>query len=130
MNEESNPITVLIADDDLDLIHGLCRRMRKSGFNLILAMDGYQAVSLTRKHEPDVIVLDINMPAGDGFSVIERVHELQTKKDAPIICITGERTARIIDRCGELGAYAVLYKPFDTQDLIETIRQAMAGQGV
>lgn len=128
MTSEEKACTVLIADDDLSLIQALCRRLRSRNFNIIVAADGYQAVQLTREYAPDVVVLDVNMPAGDGFSVHDRISQIPGVGHTPVIYITGEQTPRVYSETKKAGAFAVLYKPFDAEDLAEAIVSASAGE--
>ena len=125
MTTNKEAITVLLADDDMSIIKAICRRLRGENINLIVAADGYQAVHLAREHAPDVLVLDVNMPAGDGFSVMDRLSALPGKSGIPVIYITGERSERVERDARETGAYAVLYKPFDSNDLIKHILSAV-----
>ncbi len=122
---DDQTVTVLIADDDTSLLQAMCRRMRKENFNLIFALDGYQAVQLARQNEPDIVVLDINMPAGDGFTVLERIQALPNLGGTPVVYITGERSEEVMTHVGEVGAHALLYKPFDTTDLVNVIKEAV-----
>lgn len=124
MKPENEVITVLLADDDEAIVKAICRRMRSERINLILAVDGYQAVSLARQHEPDVIVLDVNMPAGDGFTVANRLETIPGLGQIPIIYITGEQTPRVAAGAIRSHAAKILYKPFDTSDLVAAIRTA------
>jgi DNA-binding response OmpR family regulator len=130
MSGEERTYTVLLADDDDNLIQALCRQMRKEGFNLIIAVDGYQALHLSRTQKPDVLVLDINMPASDGFVMQERMKAVPGMEDVPVIYITGERSERVTSGANASDAFAVIFKPFDTQDLVKTIRAAVTREVV
>ncbi len=125
MTTNNEAITVLLADDDMSIIKAICRRLRGESINLIVAADGYQAVNLAREHNPDILVLDVNMPAGDGFSVMDRLSALPGKSGIPVIYITGERSERVERTARETGAVAVLYKPFDSNELIKHIISAV-----
>ena len=65
--------TILIADDDERVVKVLMLRLGKLGFNIVTASDGYSALALASECKPNLLLLDINMPAGDGFSVQERM---------------------------------------------------------
>ena len=64
---------ILIADDDRNLLQALTVRLDAAGYDVITTQDAYQALDFARKHRPDLLLLDINMPAGSGFSVHERI---------------------------------------------------------
>ena len=120
---------VLIADDDLDLLAALSVRLKKEGFDVIAAADGYQAFTYTSNLKPDAVILDINMPCGDGFSVHQRLRDNMLLLSIPIIYLTGEKSARVHTLAAQMNAYAVILKPFDAEELMKTVRQAAGGEG-
>ncbi len=120
--------TILIADDDDRVLKALLIRLEKVGFKVITATDGYNALSLTAKHKPDLLVLDVNMPAGDGFSVLERMKEIPGTSNIPVIYVTGDRSSRLDELAEKLGAFAILHKPFHVEELIDTILGAISPQ--
>ena len=117
--------TVLVADDDPTLLMALSTRLRKEGFNVIPTADSYQAFAYASKLKPDVVILDINMPCGDGFSVHQRLRNNMRLLSTPIIYLTGEKTARVRMLAAKLNAFAVIFKPFDTAELMTTVRDAV-----
>ena len=122
---------VLIADDDNGLLKALQVRLEHVGFEVTTAVDGYRALVEAREDPPDVLVLDINMPAGDGFSVQDRLEKLQASetkptRKVPVIYITGDKSDKIKELVKNLGASALVYKPLDVDRLCEAIMQAMA----
>lgn len=118
------PITVLIADDDARLVTALARRLRGSGFHVIECQDAYMAIELARRHKPDVILLDVNMPAGGGESTHARLAKIGETASIPIIYLTGDDSERVRRRAHDLGAFAVIGKPFDMEDLLSHILEA------
>lgn len=112
--------TVLIADDSLTVRRLNERALRRAGYNVLLAEDGRQAVNRALEHQPDLIVLDINMPELDGYGVC---HELLAKqewnRDTPVVFLTCAEEPHIAALGEELGAF--LPKPTKAEDLIETI---------
>ncbi|MEY3162394.1 MAG: Transcriptional activator protein CzcR [Planctomycetota bacterium] len=117
---------ILIADDDRDLLASLSIRLQAAGYDVCAVQDSYQAVAQARRSAPDVLVLDINMPAGDGFTVQDRVDRMSTVHHVPVIYLTGERSERVASLTRSKHAFAVLYKPFDTADLLKAIQAATA----
>jgi len=124
-NKSKGEKTILVADDDLDLLRALSTRFRKEGFNVILAADSHQAFTYASKLKPDAVILDINMPFGDGFSVHQRLRDNMLLLSIPIIYLTGEKTTRVRMLAAKLNAFAVVFKPFDTGELMTTVRRAM-----
>ncbi|MFI4881557.1 MAG: response regulator [Phycisphaerales bacterium JB064] len=117
--------TVLIADDDPRMLQAMRIRLEEHGFNVIVAQDGYQAVDKARHHEPDVMVLDIRMPAGNGFSVQERIDKIEEIAGTPIIYVTGVDPDTVDRDAMNNGAYAVLHKPFPGSILVDTVLGAL-----
>jgi DNA-binding response OmpR family regulator len=115
---------VLIVDDDKDVVRGLSIRLKASGYRVVTAVDGISAVSVARKAEPDVIVLDIGLPGGDGFTVMERLESLLPVA-VPIIILTARDVSGNKERSLKAGARAFLQKPVDNDVLLETIRSAL-----
>ena len=117
--------TILVADDDLSLLQAMRIRLEAQGFTVITAQDAYQALEKARQAEPDVFVLDINMPAGNGFSVQERIDKIEELAGTPVIYVTGA-SPELVDRDAlNHGAYAVLHKPFDASTLVDTVLGAL-----
>jgi two-component system cell cycle response regulator len=115
---------ILIVDDDADLRQGLNRRLRASNYDTAFAVDAVQAVSVARREKPDLVLLDIGLPGGDGFVVIERMRTNAELGFVPVIIITGrDLTAR--ERSLQSGAVAFFQKPVDNDELLAAIRQAL-----
>jgi DNA-binding response OmpR family regulator len=119
---------IIIADDDRNLVKSLTIRLRAEGLQVLATHDAYQALKVARDEQPQVMLLDINMPAGDGFSVQERMRRIDGLAGIPVIYLTGERSARIVRTAKELGAFALVYKPFDIVSLVGTILDAVNGK--
>jgi DNA-binding response OmpR family regulator len=117
--------TVLVADDDVDLLAALSFRLKKEGFDVIAAADGYQAFTYTSNFKPDAVILDINMPCGDGFSVHQRLRDNMLLLSIPIIYLTGEKSVRVYKLAAKMNAYAVVLKPYNAEELMTTVRQAV-----
>jgi len=117
--------TILIADDDVKLLQALKTRLEATGYEVFVTQDAYQALEHARREEPDLLLLDINMPAGNGFSIQSRLATMDKLAGIPIIFITGEQSAEIDKTAQERGAFAVVHKPFETDQLIETIDAAI-----
>jgi CheY-like chemotaxis protein len=100
--------TVLIADDDQDLANVLAMRCRELGVNPVLAHDARTAFSLICDSRPDVICLDVNMPAGSGLSVCEMVANDEELRSIPVIILTGRTDETTVRRCHEMCAFYVL----------------------
>jgi DNA-binding response OmpR family regulator len=118
---------VLIVDDDTDVLKGLSIRLKANGYSPVFAADGIAAVSVARNEVPEVIILDIGLPGGDGFTVMERLGSILPISQVPIIILTARDVSGNEARARAAGAYAFLQKPVDNDVLLETIREALGG---
>lgn len=117
---------VLVADDNVKLLAAVKVRLEAEGYDVITTQDGYQALSFAAHEKPDLLVLDVKMPAGSGLSVHERMNALDEVRDIPVIYITGVGRDDIDAEAHRLGAFAVLHKPFETGRFLEIVRDALA----
>ena len=110
--------TILVIDDEPNMLQLLERILTSEGFNVKLATDGVYGVSLLREEDPDLVLLDIMMPGPDGFLVIDRIRE---ESNAPIIMLTAKRDTESIRKAIELGADDFVKKPFRPAELVARI---------
>ncbi|GAA5099204.1 response regulator transcription factor [Nocardia iowensis] len=112
--------TVLVVDDDEDVLASVERGLRLSGFHVLVARDGAQALRSVNEHAPDAIVLDMNMPVLDGAGVVTALRAMGN--EVPI-CVLSAR-ASVDDRISglESGADDYLVKPFVLAELVARIR--------
>lgn len=96
------------------------------GYTVFAAKDAVSAISAVRKNNPDVIVLDVSLPAGDGFVVAERLKNLISAAATPIIFVTASNTPGLRERAMNLGAVEFLNKPFDATTLADAIESALS----
>jgi CheY-like chemotaxis protein len=118
--------SVLLVDDDSTILLGTGVRLKSMGYTVYTAEDAVNAVSAVRKNEPDVVVLDISLPAGDGFLVAERLQKLVGSAATPIIFITASDNPALRERAQKLGAVGFLRKPFDATSLANAIETALS----
>jgi len=116
---------ILIADDDPVVLESLAIRLKATGYEVLCSKTGQQAVAAAKKHSPDVMLLDINMPSGDGFSVHESVCNLENMKRTPVVYLTGDRSEGVWVEAHSMGAFALVRKPFDTDILLSVIAGAV-----
>ena len=116
---------ILFADDDIALLKAYSMRLEHAGFEVLQAPDAYQALQVARREKPDLLLLDVHMPAGDGFSVQQRIEKIEGIEDIPVIYLTGDSSDRVDRSVEQMGAFAVLHKPIDKEQLIQTVRAAL-----
>jgi len=118
--------TVLLVDDDNVFLLTIGVRLKSMGYTVYAAKDAVTAISAVRKNNPDVIVLDVTIPAGDGFMVAERLQKLISTAATPIIFITASENPELRERAMKTGAVAFLKKPFDATTLADAIELALS----
>ena len=114
-------VKVLVVDDDPDVRALLSVWLRGNEFQLIFGVDGYQAVQLARTRQPDIILLDINLPAAKGFVVHDRLKHISSAAMIPIVYISADGTAEA--QALQTGAAGFLVKPLDKDRVLTTLRQ-------
>ena len=119
---------ILIVDDALDSWNLLSSIVRTHHFQPIWAADGIQAVSEARKHQPHVILLDLGLPGGDGFVVLERLKQNRLLSAIPVIVVTAQAPAVAEHRARKYGAIAFFQKPVKADELIAAIRGVLGKQ--
>ncbi len=110
---------VLVVDDDRDLVNLLSLKISQAGYEVLTAYDGYQAISITAKENPDLIVLDIRLPAGGGAGVLKALKGSFKTHDIPVIVITAYD---FLEK--EVSEYRVeefMIKPLNPDELVERI---------
>lgn len=117
---------ILIVEDDANISKALSIRLKSWGYQVRSAPDALSSVEVAMQFEPDLLLLDISIPAGDGFSVGERLQTLLPKQ-MPMIFITASRNPELRERAKEIGAAAFFQKPYDAEELRYRIELALAG---
>ena len=118
--------TVLLVDDDNVFLLTIGVRLKSMGYTVYAAKDAVNAISAVRKNNPDVIVLDVSLPAGDGFMVAHRLQNLISTAATPIIFVTASEKPGLRERATKLGAVGFLNKPFDATTLADAIESALS----
>jgi DNA-binding response OmpR family regulator len=124
--ERDRPV-VLAADDDEDILELVAFRLERSGYTVLQARDGEQALELARAEKPDLAVLDVMMPKLDGFELTRRLRAEEATSRMPIILLTARAQDTDVDRGFESGADDYLRKPFSPQELSTRV-QAILGR--
>jgi len=119
---------ILIVDDAVDSWTLLSSILRTHHFEPIWAADGIQALSEARNHQPRVILLDLGLPGGNGFIILERLKQNQLLSAIPVIVVTAQDPALAEQRVRKSGASAFLQKPVKADELIATIRGVLDKQ--
>jgi CheY-like chemotaxis protein len=116
---------ILIVDDNADIRLGMHLRLKANQYETFFAADAFSGVAEARKHRPDLIILDLGLPAGDGFTVMERLKQIPFLAVIPIIVVSARDGLGNQKRAYEAGAKAFLQKPVNDAELLAVIRQAL-----
>ena len=116
---------ILLVDDDPDVRLAMHVRLKANGYDTFFASDALSSVTEARKHQPDVIILDLGLPGGDGFVVIERLKRHPTLAVIPIIVVSARDVSGNKERAIKAGAKVYLQKPVDNTELLANIRQTL-----
>jgi DNA-binding response OmpR family regulator len=117
--------TILIVDDDPDVRLGLHIRLKAAHYDVIFAEDGITTIAEARKHMPELIILDLGLPAGDGFRVMELLKANDGLSLIPVIVVSARDRNANMDRALKAGAKAFLQKPVDNANLLSVIRKVL-----
>jgi CheY-like chemotaxis protein len=125
-----NKPKILIIDDDNDLRRALHIRLRSHGYDTVFAGDGLAAIKTALKEMPDLILLDLGLPAGDGFVVMERLQKNTKLSCIPVIVLTARELRGNLDKALSAGCFAFFQKPADNGDLMGAVERALKQSGV
>ena len=116
--------SILIIEDDQMIAKALMIRVKLAGYKAAMAHDAATGVIMARKILPDLVLLDINLPAGNGFIVAERIMT-QLPTIVPIIFLTASKDPEFLQKAKDMGAAGFYEKPFEAQELIDAIKEIL-----
>ena len=111
---------ILVVEDDPKISTALSVRLKSVGYEVVTAADGFTGLKMTMTHRPSLILLDIMMPVGMGFSVAERLRDIGLG-EIPIIFITASKRAGLRKTAQQLGAAGFFEKPYDAEELLAAV---------
>jgi DNA-binding response OmpR family regulator len=113
---------VLIADDELNIVISLEFLLRREGFEVLVAVDGEQALAKARAERPDLVLLDVMMPKMNGFDVCQALRSDPELASMRVLMLTGKGRETEVSKGLGLGADGYITKPFSTKDLVVQVR--------
>src|SRR5205807_5216605 len=116
---------ILVIEDDPVARADLQARLKAQGYTVALAADAASAVTVVNRERPDLILLDLGLPAGDGFLVLERLRKIESLAAIPVLVITGRSDPETRKRVEAMGVAPVLVKPVQTEALLAAISEAL-----
>src|ERR1700686_36184 len=117
----SNP-KILVVDDDPDLVRALRLRLRANNYAVATASDGYAAIAAAQRERPALIILDLGLPVGNGFVVLDRLQNSDALAGVPVIVLSARDPQSNEERALKAGAAAFFQKPADNDELMNVIR--------
>jgi DNA-binding response OmpR family regulator len=116
---------ILIIEDDHDVGLGYHIRLKANHYDTFFATDSLTSISEARKHQPDLIILDLGLPGGGGFEVMDRLNADMYLAIIPVIVVTARHPYPNRERALLAGAKAFLQKPVNNSELLAVIRQCL-----
>ncbi|WP_024304504.1 response regulator transcription factor [Pseudogulbenkiania sp. MAI-1] len=117
--------TLLIADDEPNIVISVEFLMKREGFEVLVARDGEEALAKIREHRPDIVLLDVMMPKLSGFDVCQEVRADPALAGVRILMLTAKGRETEVAKGLALGADVYMTKPFSTRELVEKVRQLL-----
>lgn len=119
---------ILIIEDDPVARADLEARLEANGYIVARAADAASAMTVVNRERPDLILLDLGLPAGDGFLVFERLRKIKALAAIPVLVITGRSDAETRKRVEGMGVPPLLVKPVQTEALLAAIGEALEAE--
>jgi DNA-binding response OmpR family regulator len=117
---------LLVADDDEDILTLVQLRLSRSGYEVLVARDGEEALRLAREKQPDLAVLDWMMPKASGLEVLRAIRADAETHDIPVVLLTARASEADIQEGLDAGADDYIAKPFSPQELAARIQVILA----
>ena len=114
---------ILYVEDNPDNVYMLTRRLKKKGFELIIAGDGQEGIDKAVEENPDLILMDLSLPTMDGWTATAKIKEMKQVKDIPIIALSAHAMPEHRDRAIKAGCSDYDTKPVDIKRLLSKISQ-------
>jgi len=116
---------VLVADDEIHIIHVVAIKLRNNGYEVIAANNGAEAFDLACREKPDIVVTDCQMPVMTGLELIAKLREDERTKEIPVVLLTARSFAVSPLQQESLGVASCLSKPFSPKELLKTIQDIL-----
>lgn len=117
------PHTVLVVDDEPNVVKMLKNNLEAEGYTVLCGYDGQMAIHLARTQRPNLIILDVNMPVTNGLKALQSIRTLVETKYIPVIILTGELSQTVYPVLEKTTRIAHIKKPIDLEHLNSMVRQ-------
>ena len=119
--------TILVVDDEPNIVRTISDRLKMSGYHVIAATDGQEAIERALQEKPDLILLDVLMPRLDGHAALERLRQMEETRSTPVIMLTALDQTQHVARASSMGVADYVVKPFDLVVLLQKVKSALSG---
>jgi len=126
MSQAAAAKKILIAEDEPNIVISLEFLLKEAGYEVAVARDGLQALDLAGTLRPDLIVLDVMLPALNGFDVCRRIRGSSEVKDTKVLMLTARGRESEVEKGMAAGADAYMTKPFATRELVKVVAELLA----
>ena len=116
---------VLIADDEPNIVTSLQFLMERNGYSVRVARSGDEALALVAEFQPDLVLLDVMMPAKNGYEVCQKIKENEAWSNIKVVMLTAKGRDTEVSKGMALGADAYTSKPFSTKELVSKVRELL-----
>ena len=127
-NKEISPARILVVDDEPDCLSIIRCRLEWSHYEVMTAGNGAEGLQIAENENPDIILLDTNMPVMDGHETLERMRKHPILKDTPVIMVTALCEMNDIAAASALGIADYVTKPVDFTSLLEKISNILGNR--
>jgi CheY-like chemotaxis protein len=118
--------TILIIEDNYDILENTGELLEMHGYNVLTAAEGLTGITLAKKNKPDAIICDIMMPKMNGYQVFEALTQDSETEHIPFIFLTASAEKKEVEIGIKMGAKGYIRKPFEPDDLFETIEMCLS----
>jgi two-component system cell cycle response regulator len=123
--DEERVTKILVTDDVKDDVESLCRILNQHGYETLKVYEASKVLDVARRHQPDLIVMDVLMANGDGVTICKSLLDDDATKEIPIIVVTALQEIESLRKSLDIGAFNYVKKPFDDVELLAWIRSAL-----
>jgi CheY-like chemotaxis protein len=116
---------ILVVDDDKTFTAMAVSLLRSAGYHTVVAFDAMQGFMFAQREAPDLIVLDLSMPAGGGMQLLDKLRQSHKTQSVPVVIVTGTAASAVEAEAKAKGVAAVLTKPIDSKVLQELIQKLL-----
>ncbi|RKY07997.1 MAG: two-component system response regulator [Planctomycetota bacterium] len=116
---------ILVVDDEIHIVQVIAIKLRNNGFEVLTAENGAQALDIAKKHKPDLVITDYQMPVMTGIEFIENLRQIADTAETPVIMLTARGFAIDQERKNELDIATFLSKPFSPREVLQCVEDVL-----